>query len=130
VIKGWSPHPVRVVVLSRQLAAEVIVKAERLLGEFIPERVPCSEQVLLLRATDAIALVADAADEGVPIVAVEGVRVSDGGIESPIEHVADYSKAVAEGHGCWAEAEAFIRARAGSGLEFVVRLGDDPIELV
>jgi hypothetical protein len=112
------------------LAAEVIMKAEQLLDEFTTERVPCSEPVLLLRATDAVALVADAADEGVPIVAVEGVRVSDRGIESPIEHLADYSKAVAGGHGCWAEAEAFIRARAGSGLVFVVRLGDDPIELV
>jgi hypothetical protein len=112
------------------LAAEVIVKAERILGEFTTEQVPCREQVLLLRASDAVALVADAAEEGVPIVAVQGVRVSDQGIESPTDHLADYSKAVAEGHGCWAEAEAFIRARAGSGLVFVVRLGDDPIELV
>lgn len=106
------------------------MKAERLQGEFTPERVPCSEHVLLLRATDAVALVADAAEEGVPIVAVEGVRVSDRGIESPVEHLADFSKAVAEGHGCWADAESFIRARAGSGLVFAVRLGDDPLELV
>ena len=106
------------------------MNAERIQREFTPEGVPCGEQRLLLRATDAIALVDDAAEEGVPIVAVEGVRVSDRGIESPIEHVADYTKAVAEGHGCWAEAEAFIRARAGSDLVFAVRLGDDPIELV
>jgi hypothetical protein len=112
------------------LAAEVIMKAERLQDEFTAERVPCGEQLLLLRATDAVVLVDNAAEEGVPIVAVKGVRVSDRGIESPIEHLADYSSAVAEGHGCWAEAEAFIRARAGSDLVFSVRLGGDPLEMV
>jgi hypothetical protein len=120
----------RIVVSSRFVAAEVIMKAERLQDEFSAERVPCNEQLLLLRAADAVALVDYASEEGVPIVAVEGVRVSDQGIESLIEHIADYSTAVAGGHGCWAEAEAFIRARAGSDLVFAVRLGGDPIELV
>jgi hypothetical protein len=110
--------------------AEVAMKAEQLRSEFTPEGILCGDQLLLLRATDAVALVNEAADEGVPILAVEGGRGGDWGVESPREHVADYSRMVAEGRGCWAEAEAFIRAHARDDLVFAVKLGDDPIEAV
>jgi hypothetical protein len=43
---------------------------------------------------------------------------------------ADFAAAVAEGHGCWEDAEAFVRARRRQGLVFEVMLGDDPIEAV
>ena len=106
------------------------MKAERLRKEFAPRGVPHSGALLLLRAPDAIALVNRAAEEGVPILGVEGFVVTPTSTESPIEHIADYSSAVALGHGCWQDAESFIRDRASTGLVFELTLGDDPVEAV
>src|SRR5829696_6900451 len=106
------------------------MKAERLEGEFAPRAVPRSGGLLLLGPQDALALVSRAAEGGVPILAVDGLRVHDAGPESPLEHLADYSSRVAEGHGCWEEAEAFIRARSDLALVFELTLGDDPVEAV
>ena len=106
------------------------MKAERLRKEFAPRRVPHPGGLLLLRAPDAIALVNRAAEEGVPILGVDGVVVTPTSTESPIEHVADYSSAVADGHGCWQDAESFIRDRAATGIFFELTLGDDPVEAV
>jgi len=106
------------------------MKAERLQKEFAPRRVPHSGGLLLLRALDAIALVNRAAEEGVPILGVDGFVVTPASTESPIEHIADYSSAVAQGHGCWQDAESFIRDRAAAGLVFELTLGDDPVEAV
>lgn len=105
------------------------MKAERLEREFAPRGVR-HQGMLFLRPDDAIDLVRCSADEGVPIVAIEGLRAGDGDREVPLEHLADYSRRVAEGYGCWQEAEAFIRERAGDGLLFDLRLGDDPVEAV
>ena len=106
------------------------MKAERLEAEFAPRGVPHAGGLLLLRPDDAIALVNLAADEGVPVLGVDGLHVSEGATMSPVEHVADFSSAVAQGHGCWEDAESFIRARAALGLVFEVALGDDPVEAV
>ena len=106
------------------------VKAEQLRGEFAPRGVPHSGGLLLLRAPDAIDLVNRAAEEGVPILGVDGLVVTPASTQSPIEHIADYSSAVALGHGCWQDAESFIRERAESGLLFELTLGDDPVEAV
>lgn len=106
------------------------MKAERLQKEFAPRGVPHSGGLLLLRAPDAIALVNRAAEEGVPILGVEGFVVTSTSTGSPIEHIADYSSAVAVGHGCWQDAESFIRDRASTGLLFELTLGDDPVEAV
>ena len=38
--------------------------------------------------------------------------------------------AVAQGHGCWQDAESIIRSRAAAGLVFELTLGDDPVEAV
>jgi hypothetical protein len=106
------------------------MKAERLYAQFRPRGVPSRSGLLLLQADDALDLVEEAGDEGVPVLGVDGMRVAADATESPLEHVADFSARVAEGHGCWVEAEAFIRARADEGLVFEVTLGDDPLEVV
>ena len=106
------------------------VKAERLRGEFAPRGVLHSRGLLLLRVPDAIDLVNRAAEEGVPIIGVDGFVVTPASTQSPIEHIADYSDAVAQGHGCWQDAESFIQARADTGLVFELTLGDDPVEAV
>jgi hypothetical protein len=106
------------------------VKAEHLEKEFASRRVPYRDGLLLLPPADAIALVQRAADEGVPILAVDGLRLTEAATESPVEHLVDFSRRVADGHGCWEEAEAFIRARGESGLVFELMLGNDPLEAV
>ena len=102
------------------------MKADLLKQEFADERVAAPDDRLLLDGGDALALVSRAAEEGVPIVSVSGVRVEGG---HP-EHAADFSSAVAEGHGCWQEAEAFVREHRGRGVAFELALGGDPIEAV
>ena len=106
------------------------MKAERLYAQFRSRGVPSQEGVLLLQAADALDLIEEAGDEGVPVVGVDGMRVAADATESPLDQVADFSARVAEGHGCWAEAEAFIRERADQGLAFEITLGDDPLEVV
>ena len=111
------------------------MKADLLYEEFAPAGVPATIGLavggpLLLEPGGALALINRAADEGVPILRVDGVCVAAGGTESSPEHVADFSAAVAEGHGCWADAEAFVSARRGRGLVFAIALGDDPVEAV
>lgn len=106
------------------------MKAEHLEKEFASRSVPHRAGLLLFQPDDAIDLVRTAADEGVPILGLDGFRVTKSTTESPLEHLADYSDRVAAGHGCWQEAEAFIRERQEAGLLFEVTLGDDPIEAV
>ena len=106
------------------------MKAERLQAEFAPRRVPHPDGLLLLRAPDAVALVNRAAEEGVPILGVDGFVITPVSTESPIEHIADYASAVAQGHGCWEDAESFIRKRAPTGMVFELTLGDDPVAAV
>jgi hypothetical protein len=106
------------------------MKAERLYAEFRSHGVAGPGDRLLLRAGDAVALVAEAADEGVPILGIDVLRDVAGGRDRAPEHVADFRAQVAEGHGCWAEAEACIRAQHGPELLFAVTLGGDPLEVV
>jgi hypothetical protein len=106
------------------------VKAERLEREFASRRVPANGGLMLFEPAVALALIDRAAEEGVPILGVDGCFVTDGRVESPLSHTADFSAAVAQGHGCWADAEAFIRERGDLGLVFEVGLGDDPVEVV
>lgn len=106
------------------------MKAERLVREFVDRAVPSGGGPLLLRVADALALVNRAAEEGVPVVGVDSLRVTERAVEVPAEHAADFSSAVAEGHGCWQAADAFIRERGGLGLVFGLTLGNDPIEAV
>ena len=71
-----------------------------------------------------------AADEGVPVLGVDGMLVEDKSTVSSPEHLADYSKDVAQGHGCWQDAESFIRVHMHLGLIFEITLGSDPVEAV
>lgn len=104
------------------------MKADILKREFAPRRVSDEPGPLILTPDDALGLVDRAAEEGVPVMAVDGF-VGDREMRRPERHV-DFSAAVAQGHGCWADADAFIRAQRGRGLLFALELGDDPIEAV
>lgn len=104
------------------------MKADLLRTEFASDAVPDADGRLLLDPGDTLALIGRATEEGVPILAVRGV--ADGRAGTPAPDSADYGAAVAEGHGCWADAEAFVRAHRNRGLVFEVTLGDDPIEAV
>jgi hypothetical protein len=106
------------------------MKADMLEREFASRAVGYESGLLLLRPADAIELVNRAADEGVPILGIEGTEASARAAQAPLKQLADYSAAVAEGHGCWEEAETFIRGRGDRGFVLEVRLGDDPIEAV
>ena len=105
------------------------MKADLLVAEFTPRAATVRDDLLLLDPRDAIDLVSRAAEEGVPILAVDGVRTG-GTAATPPRHLADFSAEVAEGHGCWAEAESLIDQRRHAGLVFALRLGDDPLEAV
>jgi hypothetical protein len=99
--------------------------------EFAALAVHPDHGALLLELPVALRLITRASEEGVPILGVDGFERSDGAVhDSPDEHTADFSAEVAGGHGCWSEAEAFIRERDGLGLLFEVVLGDDPVESV
>jgi hypothetical protein len=106
------------------------MKADLLRKEFAPDAVPAADGQLLLDCGDTLALIGRATEEGVPIVAVRGVADARAGRPGTAADAADYAAAVAEGHGCWEDAERFVRARRNGGLVFEVTLGDDPIEAV
>ena len=106
------------------------MKAELLDREFKARGVEYTTGRVLLRPADAIDLVNRAADEGVPILTVDGFFVNSAAPEPPLEHFADYSAAAREGHGCWEEADAFIRKRSALGFLFEIGLGGDPLEAV
>jgi len=106
------------------------VKAERLEREFSERAVPNGDGLLLFRQADALTLVSRAAEEGVPIREIAGFRLGESTTEPLAEHREDFSSAVAEGHGCWREAEEFVGRRDAPGVLFRLRLGSDPIEAV
>jgi hypothetical protein len=104
------------------------MKADLLEAEFASRGVPDSGGPLLLRATEALAFVSRASDEGVPVLGVDGFTAR--GTEALPGDIADYSDDVAQGHGCWQAADLFIRERSRRDLLFEVTLGDDPVEVV
>jgi hypothetical protein len=106
------------------------MKAELLDLEFKPRGIEYSTGRVLLLPVDAIALVNRAADEGVPILSVDAFHVNTAPVESRLEHFIDFSEAAKQGHGCWEEADAFIRERSDLGFLFEIALGGDPIEAV
>jgi hypothetical protein len=106
------------------------MKADLLEREFRSRSAVPSQSLLLLSRADAVALVDRAAEEGVPILGIDGFRVAGQSIEPDLDETADYSTAVAEGHGCWEDAEAFLRSRSDTGLVFELTLGSDPVEVV
>lgn len=103
------------------------MEAESLHREFAGRAVAHGGGLQLLRPADAIQLVNRAAEAGVPVVAVRGFQIGPEGTRPSTENAADYSDAVGDGHGCWTDAEAFIRAREADGLVFQLSLGDDPL---
>lgn len=106
------------------------MKAERLEREFAARGVPCSGGLLLLRPSDALALVRRASEEGVPILGVDGFQLTAKGTEAPLDHIADFSSDVTVDDGCWDAAEAFLRGRGNLGMLFELALGNDPMEVV
>ena len=106
------------------------MKAEMLEAEFSGRRVPYHGHLLRLKGSDAIALIERAAEEGVPVLGVNCLILSDDGTREPIDQIADYSAAVREGHGCWEPAEAHVASRMSGDYVFEILLGDDPIQVV
>ena len=106
------------------------VKADLLKQEFTERGRSGADGALLLWSTDAIDLVNRAADEGVPILAITLVAPAGRAADAALDHRADYSHEVSDGHGCWEAADAFIRRRGELGLLFRVELGDDPLQIV
>ena len=106
------------------------MKADLLAREFADRTVQPSDGPLMLQPADAMALVDRAAEEGVPIVRVAGAAAGDKGVAMHVAREVDFSPRVREGHGCWQDADAFIRERSGLGLVFELTLGDDPVEAV
>lgn len=113
---------------SAAAAAGPHVKAELLDDEFKARGIEYAAGRVLLYPDDAIALVNRAADEGVPIVTVDGFHVNDE--RATTSCFADFAPAARQGHGSWEEAERFIRAWREPGLLFEIALGSDPIEAV
>ncbi len=103
------------------------MEAEILVRQFTSRAVPHHGGHLLLEAADAILMINRAAEAGVPIVRVDALRPGAEGTAPAPEHTADFSAAASEGHGCWTEAEEFVRARMGPGLVFELTLGSDPL---
>ncbi len=100
------------------------MEADSLYREFAGRGVANGGSRLLLRADDAMELVNRSAEAGVPVVEMDAFRV---GADVSPDDVADFSAAVGEGHGCWTDAEVFIREHADRGFAFEITLGDDPI---
>lgn len=106
------------------------MKAKKLRSEFGPRAVEHSGELLLLKPADALDLITRATEEGVPIVGLHAFAMDAPGTQPRLEQAIDYADAVTDGHGCWHDAEDFIRQRAALGLVFEVLLGSDPIEAV
>jgi hypothetical protein len=93
-------------------------------SEFVSRAVPHSGGLLLLTPDDALALVRRASEERLPILGIDGMFVSEGETLSPLEYIADFSVAVAQGDGSWSAAKAFVLAHQMLGLVFEVVLGE------
>ena len=106
------------------------VKADQLKEEFRERGRTGSDDSLLLWSTDAVDLVNRAADEGVPILAINVIAPTGKSADAALDHRADYRHEVSDGHGCWEAADAFIRRRGELGLLFRIDLGDDPLQIV
>ena len=106
------------------------VKADQLKEEFRDRGRTGSDGSLLLWSTDAVDLVNRAADEGVPILAINLVAPAGKAADAALDHRADSRREVSGGHGCWEAADAFIRRRGELGLLFRLDLGDDPLQIV
>ena len=104
------------------------MKADLLQQEFEPRRLPLDTHRLFLVADDALDLIDRASEEGVPIVSVNVVQLHADRAEP--DAPADFSAGVAGGHGCWTDAEDFIRSRSATPTAFELTLGDDPLEVV
>ncbi len=103
------------------------MEAESLVREFASRAVAQEAGHMLLEGADAIVLINKAAEAGVPVVRVDGYRSGAEGTTASPEDVADFAAAAGEGHGCWTEAEEFVRGRMERGLVFELTLGPDPI---
>lgn len=103
-------------------------KAKRLEAEFHSRSIR-DARAFSFDGETAVAFINRAADEGVPVLGVQAMRATSGKVK-PGEDLIDFSGEVGQGHGCWEEAEAFVRARTGSATAFQVVLGDDPVEAV
>jgi hypothetical protein len=83
--------------------------------------------VLVLEASDALAMVERAESLGVPILGVDGFWITETTTQPDMEHSIDLSSTA--GHGKWHEAAEFIRGRADLGLMFEVVADEDTADV-
>jgi ribosomal protein S12 methylthiotransferase accessory factor YcaO len=100
------------------------MEADTLYREFAGRAVSNAGTRLLLDAGDALELVNASAEAGVPVVEVDAFKLDEAVLP---DDIGDFSATVSEGHGCWTDAEKFIRDHADRGLVFEITLGDDPL---
>jgi hypothetical protein len=82
--------------------------------------------VLLLEPSDALAMIERAEQLGVPVLGIDGFRMTETTTQPDMEHSIDLSST---GHGAWHEAGEFISARADRGLMFEVVADEDTSDL-
>ena len=97
---------------------------EELEAEFAARAVPYAGGLLILQPDDALALIRRAEAERIAVLGVDGFVLTERETRSPLEHLADFSGAVARGEGCWETATRFIEQRGDLGLSFEVVLGE------
>ena len=93
-------------------------------AEFAARIVPNAGGLLILQPDDALALIRRAEAERIVDLGVDGFVLTEHETRSPLEHLADFSSAVARGEGCWETATRFIEQRGDLGLTFEVVLGE------
>lgn len=81
--------------------------------------------ILILGPHEALAMVARAHEQGVPILGVDGFWITEQTTQPDMEHILDLGHVQSS----WREAEEFIRSRADTGLMFEVVADEDTADL-
>jgi hypothetical protein len=100
------------------------MNAEAIEREFAVRAIPYSGGLLLFEAGVALELVERARREGIAVLGVNCLLVTQDSTIEPLEEMSDYSVAVSRGDGSWDSAAAHIAARRKSPFYFEVVLGD------
>jgi len=92
------------------------------LEEALKRRAVERNGILLLRPRDALEIVRQARNNGIPVLGLDGFHLSEAGIQPDLGHSVDFSLSADTQRESWRHAEAFIEARMGQDLYFEVVL--------
>jgi putative transposase len=76
----------------------------------------------------AVALIQRAQEERIPVLGLEGFRLSDAGTAPSLNDIADFSTGVEVSDGCWSDALRFLEERRDSGVHFEVVSASAPFD--